>query len=193
MVWDSNPYRHDSSIHRHASEQRHIAVHFPQQHVESGVCLEGAIFYDFTPNWYTASIPALATPADITGCHIFTATRAPCQYKSIPEPARTFREWIQQLPPAEKRMIASHYFSVCDAEAALVQYLQVKCVLYIRTDGGKRHQSGSFSWILCSPYREQLVFNADPVDGWHWCQDLLRTEAAAIASVAVYLDEFSRD
>ena len=33
-------------------------------------------------------------------------------------------------------MIDTHYLSECDAESALVQYLQVECTLLIDTDGG---------------------------------------------------------
>ncbi len=110
---------------------------------------------------------------------------------SIPAPAISFQEWIQQLPPAERRLLSSHYFAECDAEQALLQYLQLPCILLIGTDGGKRHHSGSFSWILCSPGREQLVLNAGPVDGWHRCQSSLRSEEAALASVILYVDEFA--
>jgi hypothetical protein len=44
---------------------------------------------------------------------------------------------------------------------------------------------------ICSPEREQLVLNSGPVDGWHRCQSSLRREAAALASVTLYLDELS--
>ena len=63
--------------------------------------------------------------------------------------------------------------------------------MYIGTDGGLRHTSGAFSWILCSPGREKLVCNAGPVDGWKNCQSSLRSEAAALASVMLYLDELA--
>lgn len=61
----------------------------------------------------------------------------------------------------------------------------------ILLNGGKRHHNGSFSWIICSPGREKLVLNAGPVDGWHRCQSLLRSEAAAIASLILYVDELA--
>ncbi len=35
------------------------------------------------------------------------------------------------------------------------------------------------------------MLNAGPVDGWHRCQTSLRSEAAALASVTLYLDEFA--
>ena len=78
---------------------------------------------------------------------------------------------------------------MCDAEFLLVQYMQLPCTLYIGTDGGKRHHSGAYSWILCSPNHEQLCLNAGPVDGWFKCQNSLRSEAAALAAVTLYLDE----
>jgi hypothetical protein len=80
---------------------------------------------------------------------------------------------MRQLPPAEQRLITSVYYEECDAEQTLVQYLQVEYTICIGADGGKRLQSGSFSWIICSPGREQLVLNAGPVDGWHKCQSSL--------------------
>ena len=85
----------------------------------------------------------------------------------------------------------THYFEDCDAEQTLVQYLQRKCTLIIGTDGGKRDHQGSFSWILYSPGEEKLVFNAGPVDGWHRFQSSLRSEAAAIASLTLYVDELA--
>jgi hypothetical protein len=138
-----------------------------------------------------ATIPRLATPTDIEGSQIFTVSSSTTTFESISTPAISFREWIQQLPPAERRLIASHYFEDCDGEQALLQYLQLECTLLIGTDGGKRHHSGSFSWIICSPGEEKLVFNAGPVDGWHRCQSSLRSEAAAIASLTLYVDELA--
>ena len=73
----------------------------------------------------------------------------------------------------------------------LLQYLQLDCTLFIGTDGGKRHHNGSYSWILCSPGRKQLCLNAGPVDGWFKCQSPLRSEAAALAAVTLYLDELA--
>jgi hypothetical protein len=49
------------------------------------------------------------------------------------------------LPPAEQRLLCFITFVVCNAEKALVQYLQLDCTIYIRTDGGKRAHGGSFS------------------------------------------------
>ena len=106
-------------------------------------------------------------------------------------PATTFQEWIQQLPPAEKRLIADHTFAECDAEQALLQYLQLPCTLLVGTDGGKKHHAGSFSWILCAPSKEQLILNSGPADGWHRCHSSLRSEAAAIASLTLYVDELA--
>ena len=103
----------------------------------------------------------------------------------------TFAEWVRQLPPAENRLLSAVYFAECDAEEILVQYLQLDCTLFIGTDGGKRHHNGLFSWIIYSPGEEQLILNAGPVDGWHKCQNSLRSEATALTSVTLYLDELA--
>jgi hypothetical protein len=88
-------------------------------------------------------------------------------------------------------MLLSVNFAQCDAEYLLLQYLQLDCTLFIGTDGGKRHHNGSYSWILCSPGREQLCLNAGPVDGWFKYQSFLRSEAAALAAVTLYLNELA--
>ena len=80
---------------------------------------------------------------------------------------------------------------MCDAEFLLIQYMQLPCTIYIGTDGGKQHHSGSYSWIICSPGREQLCLNAAPVDRWFKCQNSLRSEAVALAAVTLYLDELA--
>ena len=36
---------------------------------------------------------------------------------------------------------------------------------------------------------EQMLSNSGPVDGWHWCQSSLCSEAAALASITLFLDE----
>jgi hypothetical protein len=190
MMWDSKLYRSDPSLPRgRVSEERHISVHFPRRLVSNHS--PPLTYYDDKPDWYTATIPSQATATDLTGRSVFTATTARNKFASIPKPAISFQEWVEQLPTAERRLIESHYFAECDAEHALVQYLQLPCTLVIGTDGGKCHRSGSFSWILCSPGNEQLVLNAGPVDGWHRCQSSLRSEAAAIASLTLYVDELA--
>ena len=163
MLWNSTLYRSDPSIQRgDAQDERHISVHFPRRLVTSH---STSTYYDATPDWYTATIPARATPADITGDQVFMVTTARYKSACIPAAGKSFSEWIRQLPMAEQRLIDNHYFEDCDAEQTLVQYLQLKCTLIIGTDGGKREHQGSFSWILCSPGEEKLVFNAGPVDG----------------------------
>ena len=88
-------------------------------------------------------------------------------------------------------MVTSIYFDMCDAEFLLTQYMQLPCTIYIGTDGGKRHHSGSFAWIICSPGKEKLCLNAGPVDGWFKCQNSLRSDAAALVSATLYLDELA--
>ena len=137
------------------------------------------------------TIPRLSVPTDLQGDQLFTAEYASLAYDPVPSPATSFTESLMQLPPAEKRLVSAVFFSQCDAESVLVQYLQLDCTVYIGTDGGKKHHDGSFSWMICSPGREKLVMNTGPVDGWHKCQNSLRSEAAALASVTLYLDEMA--
>jgi hypothetical protein len=171
---------------------RQVSVHFPRQFMHSDGSIGTSTFYDSHPDWYLATVPRLATPTDIAGNYIFTATSASMEYPLPASPASNFQEWIQRLPPAEKRLISSVYFSISDAEQTLLQYLQLECAVFIGTDGGKKHHRGSFSWIICSPGREQLVLNSGPVDGWTRCQSfLVRSEATALSSVTLYLDELA--
>ena len=102
-------------------------------------------FCDALNDWYTATIPRMAIPTDLTGEKIFLATFSAVEYDLIPPSPRSFAAWINQLPPAEHRLLASVYFAACDAEQVLVQYLQLDCTVFIGTDGGKRLHSGSFS------------------------------------------------
>ena len=193
MIWsamrfDSNLYRRDPTKN---TGDRHIALHFPQHLVTTTGVSASATFYDSQPDWYTATIPALAIPTDLTGNSIYLASSATLQYVDIVAPASTFMDSLAQLPPAEYRLIKNVSFAECDAETVLAQYLQVLCVLYIGTDGGKKYCDGSFLWIIYSPGQEQLVLNSGPVDGWYRCQSSLRSEAAAISSVTLYLDEMA--
>jgi hypothetical protein len=186
MMWDDAIYRRDPHVN---SGERHVSVHYPQHLVHTDGTPAECTFYDALPDWYTATIPRMAIPTDLTGTKIFLATFSAVEYDLIPSSPRSFAAWINQLPPAEHRLLASVYFAACDAEQVLVQYLQLDCTVFIGTDGGKRLHSGSFSWVICSPGREKLVLNAGPVDGWHKCQNSLRSEVAALASVTLYLDE----
>jgi hypothetical protein len=188
MTWNSNLYRRDPA---NDTGERHISVHFPRQFVHANGYTGSGTFYDSQPDWYSATVPRLATPTDIEGTHIFTATSALTDYPLPGSPATTFQEWVQRLPAAEHRLISSVYFSTSDAEHTLIQYLQLECTVLIGTDGGKKHHRGSFSWIICSPGQEQLVLNAGPVDGWTRCQSSLRSEATALTSVTLYLDELA--
>ena len=188
MMWDSNLYLRDP---HNATGARDVTVHFPKHFVHHNGHPSSRVFYDSKPDWYSATIPRLAAPTDITGCHIFTASSSMVMFPLQDAPATTFQDWIQQLPLAEQRLLSNVSFATCDAEQTLLQYLQLECPIYIGTDGGKQHHKGSFSWIICSPSKEQLVLHAGPVDGWHKCQSLLRSAATALASVTLYLDELA--
>ena len=80
------------------------------------------VYYDSKPDWYAATIPAQAIPTDLTGINTFQVTSAYSLFPPIPPPASTFQKWLQQLPLAEKRLLANHTFAECDAEQALIQY-----------------------------------------------------------------------
>ena len=185
-TWDSNLYRRDPTSD---SCERQVAIHSPKHLINSKNDMLSTTIYDSMPDWYSATVPMLAIPMDIAGEQIFTSQYADVDYPMIPEPASTFQEWLGQLPVAEKRLVSSVSFDSCDAESVLVQYLQVPCQIFIGTDGGLKHHNGSFSWLIYSPAREKLVLNSGPVDGWHKCQSSLRSEATALASVTLYLEE----
>jgi hypothetical protein len=189
MTWMDTLYRRDPYAH---SGERNVSLQYPPQHmVHSDGTPSSQIFYNYHPDWYTATIPRMAVPTDLTGDHILRGTHSGMQLDYIPAPAKTFAAWVSQLPLAEQRLISSVSFAECDAEEVLVQYLQLDCTIFIGTDGGKRSHRGSFSWIICSPGQEQLIMNAGPVDGWHKCQTSLRSEDAALAFVTLYLDELA--
>ena len=168
-----------------------VAVYFPCTIELTLLGSLSAKYYENPPDWYSATVPSLATPTDLQGDKIFTTSAATTDYAALPVPGTSFKEWTAQLPPAEKRMVTSVYVEMCDAEHLLTQYMQTLCTLYIGTDGGKRHHSGSFARIICSPGKEHLCLNAGPVDGWFKCQSSLRSEAAALASATLYLNELA--
>lgn len=108
-----------------------------------------------------------------TGCHIFHTSSSSVTFPAPPVPAKTFNEWIHQLPEAENRLLSNISFAACDAEQTLLQYLQIECTVHIGTSGGRQKSCGSFSWMIYSPGKEQLILNDGPVDGWHKCQSAL--------------------
>ncbi len=184
MVWDGSLYRHDPFDL--TGGERRVAIHFPHDLAGASAC-----YYNQQPDWYSASLPRLAIPSDITGDQIFLAEYSTLVSDPIAPPIHTFAEWLSQLLPAESRLVSSVSFYACDAETVLVQYLQLACTIYVGTDSGKKEAAGSFSWIICSPGQEHLIMNSGPVDGWHHCQSSLRSEAAAVASVTLYLNELA--
>jgi hypothetical protein len=135
-------------------------------------------------------VPRLTVPADVRGNQVYTAAFKSLKYPLIPPSLKMFKEWCGQLPPAEERLLHSITYKSCD-ESDLIKYLQLDCIISIGTDGGKREHGGSFSWIICSPKRKTMVVNSGPVDGWRRCQSSLRSEATALSSVCLYLDELA--
>jgi hypothetical protein len=112
------------------------------------------------------------------------------KYPLIPPSPKTFKEWCGQLLPAEECL--PHFITYKSRDKNnLIKYLQLDCIIYIGTDGVKREHGGSFSWIICSPERKTIVVNSGPVDGWQRWQSSLRTEATALSSVCLYLDELA--
>jgi hypothetical protein len=188
MIWDGNLYRQDP--HHHHGE-RQVSVHFPKHLVTLSGTSASCNFFDPKPDWFVYQAPQLAVPADLEGENIFTATYSKQSYHIVPEPADAFSAWLFKLPPAEQWLLSSVPFTECDAEEILVQYLQLDCTLFIGTDGRKRHHIDSFSWIIYSLGEEQLILNSGPVDGWYKCQNYLWSEATALTSVTLYLDELS--
>ena len=104
-----------------------------------------------------------------------------------------FEEWCGQLLHAEKRLLSLRFitYKFCDAEKELIKHLQLDCIIYIGTDGGKREHGRSFSWIISSLERATLVINSGPVDGWYRCQSSLCSEETTLSSVCLYLEELA--
>ena len=120
----------------------YISVHHPRV---------DEIYYNSKPDWYSATIPAQATPTDLTGVDTFHVTSAPCSFALIRPPSTSFQRWLQQLRPAERGLVADHTFTECNAaEQVLLQYLQIPCTLLVGTDGSKKYHDQSLSWI-CAP------------------------------------------
>jgi hypothetical protein len=144
--------------------ERRVAIHFPHD-------LDGTstYSYDQQPDWYSATLPRLASPVDITGDQIYLVDTAPLIHDSIAlPPIDTSSDWLSQVPPAEHCLVSDVSFLYdCDAETVLIQYLQLDCTVYVATDGGMKAANGSFSWVICSPGQEYQIRNSSPVDGWH--------------------------
>ena len=189
-VCDDTLYRRDPTTQ---SGKRNIAVHFPRYLTLSDGSTR-TIYYENPPDWYSATIHRIAVPSDISGTHVYTACHATVSYPLIPandESPGSFPAWIAALPPAEKRMLSSLAYDNEDAEKLLLDFLMTECTLHVGTDGGKKEHAGSFSWILCSPDKTKVLSNYGPVDGWHRCQTSLRSEAATLASLTLFIDEFA--
>lgn len=178
MTWDSNLYRSDP-LQR--TGERDVAIHFPQQFTRPDGTTGSSTFYDCQPDWFSATIPRMAAPTDITGHQIFHASSSTVSFPLQAAPSKSFQEWIQQLPEAEQSLISTVSLAMCDAEHLLIQYLQIACTIQIGTAGENKHHRGAFSWIICAPGREHLVLNTGTVDGWQKCQNSLRSEMTAIA------------
>ena len=142
MIYDTHLYRRDPDVD---SGERAVAVHFAKFLELSVGSRSKTAHYEELPNWYTATTPVLAIPADLTGQQLHTASYATNEYVLSPAAPKTFQEWLAKLPMAERRMLSLITFDMCDAEALLIQYIQVECTLFIGIDGGKRHHSGIFS------------------------------------------------
>ena len=87
MTWEDTLYRRDPHME---SGERSVALHFPQQFDHADTKIEPQSFYDSTPDWYTATIPRLASPTDITGDQIYLTTYSESRQPSIPAAAATF-------------------------------------------------------------------------------------------------------
>jgi len=191
MVWES--YMWDGNLYRQNitdpswNYERHVAVHLP----EALSPTQPTTIFDAKPTTHSATVPRLAVPADVRGNQVYTAAFKALKYPLIPPSPETFQKWCGQLSPAEERLLHFITYKSCD-EKDLIKYLQLDCIIYIGTDGGKREHGGSFSWIIYSPEREIMVVNSGPVDGWRRCQSSLRSEATAlVSSVCLYLDELA--
>jgi hypothetical protein len=184
-MWDGNLYR-QNIIDPSWNYARHVAVHLP----EALPTTKLTTIFDARPSMHSVMVPRLAVPADVCGNLVYIADFISLEYPLIPPSPQTFKEWCGQLPPAEECLLHFITYKSCDKKD-LIKYLQLDCIIYIGTDGGKREHGGSFSWIICSPERKTMVVNSGPVDGWRRCQSSLRSEATALSSVCLYLDELA--
>ena len=103
--------------------------------------------FDATPDMHLAMVPRLTVPADISGRLVYTADFMSLEYPLVPPSPTMFEEWHGQLPHTEKGLLHVITYKFCDTEKELIKYLQLDCVIYIGTDGGKREHGGSFSWM----------------------------------------------
>ena len=60
MVLDSNLYRQDPTTNN--SGERNVAVHFPRTLPTSDTATSDVVYNENPPDWYSATIPALAIP-----------------------------------------------------------------------------------------------------------------------------------
>ena len=133
-VFEDNLYCCDPA---HDSGERKVAMYFPRQlALANGTYRE---YYTEPPDWYAATVPALAVPSDLSGDQIYTASCASLSYDSVKafSPSSDLGAWITELPPAERRLLSSISYDTCNAMHLLRQYLSLDCTLYVGTDGGE--------------------------------------------------------
>jgi hypothetical protein len=68
MMWEDAIYRQDPHVN---SGERSVSVHYPQHLAHTNGQPASCIFYDAIPDWYTATIPRMAIPTDLTGNKFF--------------------------------------------------------------------------------------------------------------------------
>lgn len=89
-----------------SQSDRDTEVYFPQQFALPHGHDNSGIVYDSKPaDGDSATLPHLAVPTYITGCHIFQASRHSVSFPCQNEPAKTFHDWCKQLPEAKKRFL----------------------------------------------------------------------------------------
>jgi hypothetical protein len=94
---------------------RCVAIHFPHQ--SSLASWQNIQMYDTRkPDWFAAQVPKQALPVDIQGSNIVTVHGATSQWPIIQLPSTNFQQWREQLPPAEKRLLAFTTYLKVDSE-----------------------------------------------------------------------------
>ena len=103
-----------------------------------------------TPDWYSASIPCLAVPTDISGSRIFHGTSSQLAFFCIASSGSLRLGTYPTTPCSGKPtpLIYLQWGERCQTSFVAIFATWMQC--FDGTDDRKKHHHGSFSWIICS-------------------------------------------